>query len=360
MAKALIRYRSDRPILIPDKPWEEGASLRAVSVIPENEGQRLRMYYLTWHRGAFEKNVLCVAYSTDGFIWEKPDLGEGHNIVFRGCGEPLDWGSFFPQQIIYEKNEEDESVRWKMVLWDRPEKSSRPGLCLAGSKDGYEWNRLYEYPVMTNQNDGSCLIAANDNNPILWMDCKYYIYQQTWKYNASLPLGRDNKTKMHRRISVWATEGFKENWVGPIVVLEPDSDDPPDDQFYWLTVFPTDSGYGGLLSVHHTTNQHMNMQLVSSKDGWDWKRECDRQPVLGPGGPGRFDSGSTSALCGPMRIGEKVILYYLGQSWVHDQSNPYPDVEIRRVDYFTRGCLNQAKNRLAQSGFAAAALANET
>ena len=96
---SIIRYRSEAPILSADRPWEEGASLRAISVIPEEDEDRMRLYYLTWHRGAFTKNALCVAYTQDGFNWEKPDLGEGNNIVMRGSGRALDWGVFFPQQI---------------------------------------------------------------------------------------------------------------------------------------------------------------------------------------------------------------------------------------------------------------------
>lgn len=94
--RSIIRYRSASPILAADRPWEEGASLRAISVMPEEDGRRLRLYYLTWHRGAFTKNKLCVAYTEDGFSWEKPDLGEGNNIVMRGSGRALNWGAFFP------------------------------------------------------------------------------------------------------------------------------------------------------------------------------------------------------------------------------------------------------------------------
>ena len=325
--KPIIRYRSESPILTADKPWEEGASLRAISVIPEESGKRVRLYYLTWHRGDFTKNALCVAYSQDGFNWEKPDLGEGHNIVMRGSGRALNWGAFFPQQVIFEPNGEDENSRWKMVYWDRPTEAALPGLCLAGSKDGFFWRSLHDHPIITNQNDGSCLITANDRNPIPWLDCKYYLYQQTWKYNPALPTERDNLRKMHRRISIWIAKSFGRGWIGPIVVLEPDRDDPPDHQFYWLTVFHTKKGYGGFLGVHHTIDQTMDLQLVTSEDGWEWQRQNDRRPILTPGGPGRFDCGMVFCTGGPMVIEGRAYILYGGQSWVHDQQLRYPHAE---------------------------------
>ena len=70
---SIIRYRSDEPIMEADKPWEEGSFIRPVSVIPEPDGSRLRLYYLLWHRPDFAKNLLCMAYSTDAFNWEKPE-----------------------------------------------------------------------------------------------------------------------------------------------------------------------------------------------------------------------------------------------------------------------------------------------
>jgi len=324
----IIRYRSESPILAADKPWEEGANLRAISAIPEENGTRVRLYYMAWYRREPAKNALCVAYSQDGLSWEKPDLGEGHNVVMRGSGCRLDWGVFFPQQVIFDPNDEDERLRWKMVYWDRPAEKAPPGVCLAGSKDGFTWRPLYDSPIITNQNDGSCLVTANDRNPIPWMDCRFYIYQQTWKYNPALPVERENLPKVHRQISIWAAKTFGRGWIGPIVVLEPDRDDPPDHQFYWLTPFHTKKGYGGFLQILHTVDQTTDLQLVTSRDGWDWQRQNNRQAILTPGEPGRFDCGMVFSTSGPMRVGDKVYILYGGQSWTHDQQPRYPDVEL--------------------------------
>lgn len=322
---SVVRYRSDAPILLADKPWEHGATLRAISVMPDGDGSRQRLYYLVWDREDFSRNALCVAYSTDGLHWEKPDLGDGHNVVMRGSGCKLDWGVLFPYTVIHDPVDEDESLRWKMVYWDKPTHANPYGMCLAGSPDGLAWNRLGDYPVITAGNDGCSLIATHEPGPCPWLRANYHIYQQTWKYNPDLPTDRDNLRNMHRRISLWTTQQFTWKWTGPILILEPDHDDPPDLQFYWLTVFHMREGYGGFLACHHTIDQHMDLQLVTSKDGWTWERRNDRKPILPVGEPGRFDCGSVFSISGPMRVGEKVYILYGGRAKVHDQQLRYPD-----------------------------------
>ena len=326
-SRSVILSRSETPILQPDKPWEEGASIRAISVMPDEEAGRLRLYYLVWNRDDFSKNALCVAYTRDGLNWEKPDLGQGHNVVMRGAGLRMNWGVFFPQQVIHDPIDEDDDLRWKMVYWDRPAESSPCGLCLAGSRDGFVWRKLNDYPVITNANDGSCLIATHREGPSPWLKSKYHLYQQTWKFNPNLPVERDNLKMMHRRISIWWTEVFRGKWIGPTVVLAPDESDAPDLQFYWLTVFRMRNGFGGFLSCHHTTDQTMDVQLVTSPDGWTWERQNGRRPILPLGGPGRFDCGMVSSISGPMRVGDKVYILYLGRAKVHDQQLRYPDLE---------------------------------
>ena len=132
---------------------------------------------------------------------------------------------------------------------------------------------------------------------------------------------------IHRHISLWVSDSFRGKWVGPILILEPDEDDPPDLQFYWLTAFHMKSGFGGFLGCHHTIDQTMDLQLVTSEDGWTWERQLNRQPILPLGGPGRFDCGMVFSICGPMRVGDKIYILYGGRAKVHDQQLRYLDRE---------------------------------
>ena len=323
-SSSALLWRCDSPILQPETPWEEGSTLRPISVLPEGDG-RNRLYYLVWNRQSLDRNVLCVAYTSDGLTYERPDLGEGHNIVMRPAGHSMDWGCFFPNQIIRDQGEEDDAQRYKMVYWDRPAHTSPPGFCFAVSKDGLKWRKMNAYPAITAGNDGCCLITAPEGGPVPWLKAKYHLYQQTWMFDPGLPSERDNLKNMRRRISVYASRGLNGKWVGPIQVLAPDEKDPRDLQYYWLPPFHLKTGYGGFLGCHHTLDQTMTVHYVTSPDGWSWEHQYDRQAILPVGEAGRFDCGMCFSICSPMRCGDKVYMLYGGRAKLHDQTLAYPD-----------------------------------
>lgn len=318
--------RSTQPVIRPDAPWERGAALFAVEALPDPGSDYLRLYYGAFFQDDPTRNALCMATSTDGRAWTKPDLGDGTNVVLRATPNAMSWGQFMPTTILHTEDAPDPAQRWKLMLWDRPEPNRPPGICLATSPDGIQWERRLGRPIITGANDAMAMIDARTDAATPLRQGPFFIYQQTWRYNPTLPTTRDNLKGMHRRISIWACTAFLEGWVGPVTVLEPDDDDPPDVQFYWLTPFRTeDGGYGGLLNCHHTGNQTMDVQLVSSRDGWTWRREHDRRPILPLGERGRFDCGMVSATARPTRWRGETLLYYNGRATVHDGQLRYPD-----------------------------------
>ncbi len=128
---------------------------------------------------------------------------------------------------------------------------------------------------------------------------------------------------------MWQCEHFDGRWIGPIRILEPDDKDAPDVQFYWLTAFKTPSGgYGGFLNIHHTIDQTMDVQLVSSRDGWSWTRENDRDPILPLGPRGQFDCGLVCGICQPVIWKDRVLVFYQGRPTVHDGKPHYPDANL--------------------------------
>ncbi|MBT3344756.1 MAG: hypothetical protein HN712_28340 [Gemmatimonadetes bacterium] len=319
-----ILDRTDAPILAAEQPWEIGATLSAMALHTDPQTGGLRLYYLVSHREDPLRNVLCVATSDSGSDWAKPDLGEGSNIVMGSLGLETGWGIFMPTRIIHEPEEDNPAWRWKMVLWERPHLDTPAGICLAVSADGLKWHHLHERPIITSANDAMSMVAAQPGVQTP-RESRYLLYQQTWKYNPHLPGDRDNLVGIHRQISLWYNGGdFDGRWTGPITVLEPDEEDPPDLQHYWLSPYPTASGYGGLLFCHHTLDQTMDVQRVSSPDGWLWEHCDDRVPLLALGERGRFDSGMITAASMPCRFGERVLLPYNGRATVHDQQQRYP------------------------------------
>ncbi len=320
----MLTFRSAQPILASDQPWEQGAELVAVAVIPDEATGDLLLYYLARFNGAPLKNVLCLARSADGRAWSKPVVAGGTNIVMRAAGNTCGWGEFMPTTVLKDERETDPEQRWKMVYWDRPDPSLPAGICLAASADGLDWTPLHRRPIITNANDAMSLIDARPGLKTPFGPAPCFIYQQTWKYNPRLPVDRDNLKGMHRRISIWTCDAFAGGWIGPVTVLEPDADDAPDVQFYHLVPFKTGAGYGGLLNCHHTGDQTMDFQLAGSSDGWSWTRENGRKVLLGLGEKGRFDCGMVHANAPPVVRGDKTLLYYNGRATVHDGRPRYP------------------------------------
>jgi hypothetical protein len=135
---------------------------------------------------------------------------------------------------------------------------------------------------------------------------------------------RDNLDFMQRVISIWTVNDFPTQWVGPTQVMVPDDADAPDLQFYWFVPFHSETGYYGLMNIHHTGNQTMDVQLMSSADGWTWQRELDREPLVPLGERGRFDCGMVHVAARPVIWKGKVLLYYNGRATVHDHQQRYP------------------------------------
>ncbi len=327
--------RSDNPILVPEADWELDGLLCAVTAVREPDGNALRLYYLIRFSDSPTENLLCVARSEDGRTWERPDLGSGDNVVMRSSGLTTEWGTFMPKRIIHEPT--DELAPWKMIYWERPSEDAPVGICLASSADGLEWQPMSDRPLIDSANDAASFTCAHPNHAKPIRNGSYLLYQQTWKYNPALPVDRDNLERLHRRISLWYSPEFSmrtmsRGWVGPITILEPDAEDPPDLQHYWLTPFLTSSGYGGLLNCHHTTDQTMDVQYVTSRDGWEWKHELDRQPIVPLGGRGSFDCGMTFCICPPVKWKGETLLYYNGRATVHDAALRYPDEPLPEPD----------------------------
>lgn len=319
-------HRSDAPILTLDQPWEDGNHTNAISAMKDPYSDDLLLYYLVSNWSDPLRNVLCLARSDDGVTWAKPDLGDGTNIVMRASGRKTDWGVFMPTSILHDPQEKDPAFRWKMIYWDRIHPSLPTGVCLARSPNGINWIPCRDVPIITGANDAQSAVLENPRarqglhaSPVL-------IYQQTWKYRPDLPVERDNLKCMQRVISIWNADEFDGRWVGPTLILEPDAQDAPDLQFYWLAPFQTPTGYGGLLNCHHTVDQTMDIQLVSSRDGWSWKRELGRTPLLPLGEPGRFDCGMVSAASPPVQWNGRTLLFFNARASVHDHQPRYPDL----------------------------------
>ena len=324
----MILSKAAQPVLRPETTWETGGLLSAVTMIAEPDTSGLRLYYLVRFSDDPLKNVLCLARSSDGQSWTRPDLGDGSNVVMRSSGNETGWGMFMPKRIVHDPLDTD--APWKMIYWERPAPESAVGICLATSTDGIEWHPSSDRPLIDSANDAASFTPTHPDHPETIRNARYLLYQQTWRYNPNLPQDRDNLRAMHREISLWHSPGFGTakmggGWIGPITVLAPDDKDPSDLQHYWLTPFHTTTGYGGLLNCHHTIDQTMDVQYVTSKDGWTWTREWDRMPIVPLGERGTFDCGMTFCMSPPVKWGDQTLIAYNGRCSVHDGALRYPE-----------------------------------
>jgi len=324
-----ILWRSPESLLRADQPWEkEAAHLYQIGIFPDPEADRLRMYYLVLFRGEPTRNTLSVAYSEDGRRWTKPDLGDGTNVVMRAGGNPFDWGFYMPSSLIHNPAAENPAERWQLLYWGRRNPAARPGYYLATSADGYHWETVTPYPVITNANDAATFIAVNPAAQPGARETSHLIYQQMWRYDADLPVDRDNLTNMQRVIGLWWVDPWPERWVGPAQIATPDAHDLPDLQFHFMAPYHTPTGYGTLVSCHHTADQTMDIQLMTSEDGWDWQRALDRKPLIPLGAPGRFDSGMVFTNSLPVQWRGETLVYYTGRATVHDGVPAHPDLPL--------------------------------
>src|ERR1700733_12863414 len=116
------------------------------------------------------------------------------------------------------------------------------------------------------------------------------------------------------------------HWKDDEIVLEPDTLDQPDTEFYGLSPFPYGNQYLGFLWVLHTYSQQIDVQLVSSRDGLAWDRSVHRRVFLplgfvrnGYNGRG-FDSEMIMSIAPPTVKDGKLWMYYSGFNVKHNST----------------------------------------
>ena len=92
--------------------------------------------------------------------------------------------------------------------------------------------------------------------------------------------------------------------------------------FYGLSAFAYESMYLGFLWVFRIDDGHndgtIHVELVSSRDGMDWKREeGDRPPLLKLGAAGQWDDGMLHTPSQPLVEGDEIRLLYGASDQTH-------------------------------------------
>jgi len=246
-------------------------------------------------------SYLCLATSRDGIRWEKPalDVVAGTNIVLDN-----DIGVHGPSVLIDEADP-DPAARFKLAM--APYRNGN-GVTIHLSPDGIHWRPFH---------DGKPVIDVRS-------DCHIGFYRDpaTLLYRASFRTGVPDRR-------VWGSESADLlHWSRPVMVLEPDQNDPCGTQMYGMQMTPYGSFTLGWISMYETSDYTedpdyrkmagtMDVQLAYSRDGFCWHRACQGRKFIPVGGPGEWDSGclmpSSTAVYRP----DRVLFYYSASPYGH-------------------------------------------
>ena len=301
------------PILRPERPWEYGAVVLFGTVLEEPNSGGFRMYYQTFAkrgRVTFGTNV-CMATSTDGLHWRRPSLGvvefEGstdNNIVLL---PPHSEGMIDSPSIIHDTEETDPQRRYKLACYARTPKVA--GTFAAFSADGVDW-RWHGEPV-NHTGDRSNLMPERVNGKFV-------------HFNRHADMMRYDGGTGGRSCSVSTSDDFL-TWTEPKLVLAPDLADPPEVQFYAMAGFPYSDQYVGWVQRLWSATDTLDVELVTSRDGLDWRRLSCRDAFIPLGPTGSWwgawvDLPSTA----PLRVNGELFWHVSGRAHGHRLGEPLP------------------------------------
>ncbi len=300
----------ENPVLTYDRPWEGNCVITWGSVLYDAKEKQFKVWYEVYKKfppKGEDSTLICYATSRDGIHWEKPNLGlfqfrgsMENNIVFGGnVDSPVVMANPRPtpeaKYLLFWHNWHDRTVDKNAPDY------KKPGIRSATSPDGIHWTRVPGIRVES----GDRFAAGYDS-----LREKFYIVTRTPKSNT-------------RTAALWESEdGVKFNVAKEILLA--DQSDPPETQIYGLIPFHYEGLHIGFLEPFYIPLRKLDTQLVYSRDGVDWRRACDRQTFLPWGPPGSWDQAwVTPSHNGPIRVGDKLYIFYQGRSTLHWAEKPF-------------------------------------
>jgi len=294
--------------LVPEYAWER-SRMDAGSVIYDDRSGKFRMWYtVLMDKDKYADNFgyLCYAESSDGVTWHKPMMRlhdfEGHlptNIVSKGPATK-DAECLFPAVI---KTPHDPARLYKMFFTHRqtPDNRAHYGLHVASSKDGLRWT---EPRLIFN---GKC-----DNPPSLVWSAplrKYFGFCRAQDRHKAMA-GHIRSTGILESLDF-------DRWTPrKKVVITDQRDGYPFTQFHHVMVTqygPLMIGMAGVMHMLRKDNKTSteDVQLICSRDGWNWHRVADRAVFI-PNGPADYDREMISPRSAFAIKDDTVYIYYQG------------------------------------------------
>jgi len=328
-----IRH-ADNPLIAATEPWETALAWNSVYRNPDTG--RYQLWYQAYNHveggdGRYGC-VVCYAESEDGIYFSKPDLDffpfgdrQQTNIVLLGSG-----GHSYRYccSVLVDPDEKDAERRYRMAYFDWTETSEgqRPGLCVAFSPDGVCWTKhaqaplsaiAYgsmgdEVPLATDSDRPWAIPLSMSDATDVFFDPKRGVY--AW-YGKMWIDGPDGRMAWKHAMGRSESHDFL-NWSTPELVCLPDDDDAPQVEFHTTPVFYHEGVYICLNQVLDRAigGGVIDVELMLSRDGFDWRRPFRDELFLPRGPSGTFEGGSMFTNSTPIMLDDEMRFYYGGYS----------------------------------------------
>lgn len=308
------RKHASNPLIVPEKP-RESYLLVYGSTLRDPVSGLFRLWYTN-------NTGMAYAESRDGIQFTRPKVGmDGTNQLLKGHRGRSDTLTIL--------NDPKGGYRAYAMEYRYPDKDGvreqrREGVYLSTSSDGIHWKER-EQPVLYSgwRNEADRLPGSE------WdLGDVHYI---AWDPKLKKYIGHIKLTDKGER-----TRGLSESddgihWSDPRLILRADPQDRPGDQLYSLIAFPYESAWIGFLGVYHKgTDERLDIQLVTSRDGRHYSRKF-RQPFMANGATGEWDWGILHiGQNPPLMVDGQLRIYYGGIDMAHN-------VRLRDVKRFGIG-----------------------
>ena len=224
-----------------DQPWE---SPYACYFTVFKEEDRYRMYYRGLNDpssgGGGHSASTCYAESSDGIVWERPQLGL---VEINGSydNNAITTGSNYGSSIAIDENRQPNSNYFSVTMDTRPGVDpSERFKALSGSppsafafEDGIHWNRLTQEPVMSHDKP-----AWDSQNVAFWSESEgcYVAYVREWKLLGNTL--EESSLEYRKRFGKdghglrWISRTTSDDFVNWTPLVQMDCGDTPDEQLY--------------------------------------------------------------------------------------------------------------------------------
>ena len=317
-------------VLAPTEPWE--VAIGWTSIHRDEETGRYQLWYQAYTGDLAPDRrygcVVCYAESDDGLHFVKPALDlfsfgdiERTNIVLIGSGGH---SLRYCNSVLVDERDIDPNRRYKMAYfdWGQTPQGEFPGLHVAFSPDGIHWQKHSNAPL-SNISYGQLAeeVPFDDAPDKPWdiplsmsdgTDVFFDPIRQVYAWYGKMWIdGPDGRMRWKHAMGRIESTDFI-NWSEPELICAPDESDAPQVEFHTTPVFHHADTYFCLnqLLDRAVEGGVIDIELMLSRDGFDWKRPFRSTHFLARGPSGAFDAGSLFTNSTPILTDDEMRFYY--------------------------------------------------